>query len=346
MNPRGIDRPLRWGILSTGRIARTFASQLPQGNGTLVAVASRSIREARAFATTVPGATPHGSYQELLDNPSVEAVYIATPHPFHVEWATRAAAAGKHILCEKPMGMSASQVELAITAARIHGVFLMEAFMYRCHPVTAFLIEWVRAERLGRLQHIAACFSFDAPVPPEHRLVALALGGGGILDIGCYPISLIRLLAGASANKPFAEPLTFKGTARLLPTGADGAASALLTFADGLTAEAHCGVALQRGAWVELTGTRGRLRIDQPWLSRWLGRNALVWHQPHGRFWSVPHPVFSARPVYALQAAEVARCVRSGLKQSPKISWDDSLGNARVLDAWLAEAGVHHPNPA
>ncbi len=143
----------------------------------------------------------------------MEAVYIATPHPMHADWALKAAKAGKHILCEKPLTMNHPDSARVVDAARRNRVFLMEAFMYRCHPQTARLVELIRKKCVGEVRLIQASFCFEAPVDVHHRLFNPRLGGGGILDIGCYPVSMARLIAGAVLGKPFAEPLEVKGTA-------------------------------------------------------------------------------------------------------------------------------------
>ncbi len=144
-------RRLTWGIIGTGRIAHTFAKAMPTSRtGKLVAVASRTQAAADAFAKEFPGIWAHGSYDALLADPEVQAVYISTPHPMHLEWTIRAARAGKHILCEKPIGMNHAEAMMAAEAARQNGVFLMEAFMYRAHPQTAKIVEIVRSGRSRR----------------------------------------------------------------------------------------------------------------------------------------------------------------------------------------------------
>jgi len=202
---------LRWGIMGTGAIARKFASGLKDSRtGQLVAVGSRADETLGAFLADYP-ARGHATYEGLLADPEVEAVYISTPHPMHAEWAIRAARAGKHILCEKPLTMNAAEAEAVIEAARAGGVFLMEAFMYRCHPQTQRLLELVREGSIGRLRLVQAVFSFRSAWNPKGRLFDPALGGGGILDVGCYCVSMSRLLAGVGAGAAFAEPIEGRG---------------------------------------------------------------------------------------------------------------------------------------
>jgi predicted dehydrogenase len=194
---------LAWGILGTGAIARTFASQLPRSKtGKLLAVASRSRETAEQFGNEFDIPHRHTSYDALLADDSVRAVYIATPHPFHAEWAIRAAQARKHILCEKPLGLNHAEAMAVVEAAHDNGVFLMEAFMYRCAPQTRKLVELLRERVIGDVRIIHATFGFHWPVEfnTESRLTNHALGGGGILDVGCYPMSIARLVAGVATG--------------------------------------------------------------------------------------------------------------------------------------------------
>jgi len=196
-----MSEKLAWGILGTGSIAKTFARGVNQSkNCRLAAVGSRTKESAETFgeALNVPVGHRHASYESLLADPTVQAVYIATPHPFHIDWAIRAAAAKKHLLVEKPIGLNAAEAMAIIEAAIEHDVFLMEAFMYRCHPQTAKLVELIKEGVIGEVRLIQATFSFHWPKPfnPDSRLTSNAMAGGGILDVGCYPVSLSRLIAG------------------------------------------------------------------------------------------------------------------------------------------------------
>ena len=262
------DSRLAWGIIGTGSIARTFAKSIPtSATGRLVAVGSRTQAAADAFAKDFPSLRAHGSYEALLSDPDVQAVYISTPHPMHAEWAVRAARAGKHILCEKPIAMNHAEAMAAAEAARQNGVFLMEAFMYRSHPQTARIVEIIRSGRLGKLRLIEATFAFDAGYfNPESRLFSKDLGGGAILDVGCYCMSMTRLLAGAAEGKPFAEPIQMKAIANLAESGADEQTQALLTFPNGLQARLITATRLDLGGNVTVTGSDAVLRIPSPWI--------------------------------------------------------------------------------
>ena len=188
---------LSWGIIGTGGIAKTFAQGLIHSRtGKLIAVGSRDHSSAKSFAEKFNPITAHGSYEALLADPDVQAVYISTPHPFHAEWCIKAARAKKHILCEKPLTLNYPEAMVVAEAARENKVFLMEAFMYRCHPQTAKLVDLIRSGEIGDVGVIQATFSFKGHFHSNGRLFSNELGGGGILDVGCYAMSIARLLAG------------------------------------------------------------------------------------------------------------------------------------------------------
>jgi predicted dehydrogenase len=237
---------LRWGILGAGGIAATFAKALPLSRtGRLAAVGSRDGAKAAEFAAKHGGARAHGSYKALLADPEVDAVYIATPHPQHAEWCIRAARAGKHILCEKPITLNHAEAMVVAETARQAGVFLMEAFMYRCHPQTQRLTDLIRNGAIGEVRMIQATFSFQAGFNADGRLFSNELGGGGILDVGCYTTSIARLVAGAATGKLFADPLRVDGRAVLHPeTGVDAYAAAVAEFPGGILAHLATGVML------------------------------------------------------------------------------------------------------
>src|SRR5947209_2315114 len=203
-----MSRTLSWGILGTGRIAGVFARGVKQSQtGTLVAVGSRSQAAADTFGETWHIPHRYSRYEDVLADQRVQAVYIAIPHPFHAEWAIKAAEAGKHVLCEKPIALNHAEAMAVVESAQRHDVFLMEAYMYRCHPQTAKLLELIRSGMIGQVRVIQATFSFQADAHPEGRLFNNALGGGGILDVGGYCTSMARLIAGSATGQAVAEPV-------------------------------------------------------------------------------------------------------------------------------------------
>jgi predicted dehydrogenase/diketogulonate reductase-like aldo/keto reductase len=328
-------KQVQWGILGTGRIARTFAQALVNSRtGQPYAVASRSQESADNFARQHGTAQSYGSYEALLKDPEVAAVYISTPHPIHVEWIIKAARAGKHILCEKPLTLNYSEAMAAVEAARESGVFLMEAFMYRCHPQTARLVEIVRGGDLGEVRFIEATFSFKSPFDPESRLFSQSLGGGGILDVGCYCVSMARLIAGAARGMPFVEPVEVKGSAYIGKTSrVDEYAAAIMSFPGDIIAVLSTGVGLAQENRVQIYGTEGRLLVPSPWAP---GRTAKMTLY-RGRE-AEEITVEADRGVYALEADVAGERISEG--QAPEMSWDDSLGNIASLDRWRDAVGL------
>jgi predicted dehydrogenase len=301
-------------------------------SGELAAIGSRSNAAALAFAKDFP-AVCHGSYAALLADPRVQAVYISTPHPHHAEWAIRAAEAGKHVLCEKPLAMSRAEAHSMIESARHHGVFLMEGFMYRCHPQTLRLAELIRDGIIGELRLIRATFSFCCPFDPESRLFNAALGGGGILDVGCYCISMARLIAGAASGKPFENPLEVKGSGVIGATGVDEYAIASLKFPNAVLAQVAAGVQLDLENNVRLVGSEGSILVPSPWniANNEPGFSKILIFKGH-----IPEEIVieTDRGLYAIEADHIAEQIAMGRRQSPLISWEDSLGNMEVLDEW------------
>ena len=336
--------------MGAGRIARTFAQGLTESRtGTLLAVGSRSAKKANAFCNELElnlgAANQHGSYEALLADPDVDAVYIATPHPLHAKWAVKAAEAGKHILCEKPLTMNAAEAAAVIEAARRHDVFLMEAFMYRCHPQTARIVELVKDGAIGDVRLIQATFSFHAGFDPDGRLFNKALGGGGILDVGCYPVSLVRLVAGAAAGEDFLDPVTVVGCGHLGPTGVDEWAAATLEFPGGIIAQVATGVALQQENVARVFGSDGWFLVSSPWGGeRGGGTTKIMLHRKgkgNGKA-KEPEEILTEtdRQLFSFEADIVAEHIDARQAPSPAMTWADTLGNMKTLDRWRAAIGL------
>ncbi len=335
---------LTWGILSTGRIARMFATALAASRtGRLVAVGSRTAEAAGKFAADFGGITAHASYGALLADPAVSAVYIGTPHDSHAELCVRAAQAGKHILCEKPLALNHADAARAVAAARRHRVFLMEAFMYRCHPQTAKLAELVRSGAVGELRLITAVFCFNRPVDPKLRLYNRALGGGAILDIGCYPASIARLIAGAGEGKPFAEPVEFHGTGRIHPVAqVDEQAAATLKFPGGALAQLTCGTTTAKELSVRIHGTEGIISLPAPFHpgTDMEGPGRIIVQRTGA---AAEEIICNADAgLYTLEADTVGDAVARGELEAAAMSHADSLGNMALLDRWRAAVGMKY----
>lgn len=347
---------IRWGIIGPGSIARVFCNGLRfSQTGEAVAVASRDRQKATQFADLFSIGTIHASYDALLADDGVDAVYVATIHPAHLEWVEKAAAAGKHILVEKPMGMNAGQVEAMVKAARSNDVFLMEAFMYRCHPQMQKLAELIADGAIGPVRVVRSAFGYRAGFNPDSRAYCRELGGGGIMDVGCYPASAARFVAGAASEKPFLDPIEVKASGIIGESGVDYYTAATLRFENGVIGEISTGVACNLPGEIAVFGEEGILRVTQPWLPSSPCRTAqhalpLDTTFPSSelvleRGGSVEHiEVVADRDLFTYEADAVAAHIDA--RQSPTMSWDDSLGNMRLLDHWRAQIGLRYPQDA
>ena len=343
---------LNWGVIGAGGIARVFCNGMRfSKTGQIAAVASRSKERADRLATAFSIPKQYTDYESLLADNEIDAVYICTIHPAHVEWVIKAAEAGKHILVEKPIGMNSTEASAMVEAARANDVFLMEAFMYRCHPQTQKLAALVREGAIGQVKMIRTVFSYDASYDPTSRAYANELGGGGILDVGCYTASMTRLIAGAASGKPFLDPVQVKGCAKIGPTGVDHYAAATLQFENDIIAELITGVSCRMPDEVSIYGTEGVLRVPNPWLPSSPCRGAreplpldTVFPPTSLNLWRYGEPepeeivVEVDRDLFTYEADTVAENIVH--RQSPAMSWQDTLGNMKLLDRWRREGGV------
>ncbi|MBJ7576603.1 aldo/keto reductase [Devosia sp. MC532] len=334
---------IRWGIIGPGSIAKAFrGGLLDSEHGELAAIATRDPSRA-SLATDFPGIRVVHGYDALLADADIDAVYIAVPHTGHAEWAIKAAEAGKHVLVEKPFALSAHEADAVFHAHRKAGTFAGEAFMYRLHPQTAKIIELVKSGVIGEVRMIQSSFGFNmGSFQPEHRLFASKLAGGGIMDVGCYPVSMARLLAGAVDGKPFADPVKVSGTAALNAEGTDDTAAAILTFGNGIVAQVSCAVMANLDNVLHIHGSQGRIDVPDFWFAggnrdQGLGKIEIV---KGGKTESVS--VNETRHVYSFEADAASKAILEGRQEfaEPGMSWNDTLGNLRVLDKWRADAGI------
>ncbi|MCU1528026.1 MAG: oxidoreductase [Frondihabitans sp.] len=333
--------PFGWAVLGPGSIARRFVSQLPASSGVLVAVGSTNEQRASALAEF---AAEHGfenvrtgTYEEVLADPAVDAVYVSTVHTGHAHLVLAAIEAGKAVLCEKPLSPNNGTTMTLVDAARTAGVPLVEAYMYRFHPQTTKLLELVRDGAIGQLTHIDAAFAFDTS-SREGRLFDAATAGGGILDVGGYPVSLARAVAGAAVGRPFAEPTELHASGTVGPTGVDEWTVAQLSFPGDVTASVRTGVRLQDDNTATVYGSLGSIHLEDPWT---LSENPELVLRVAGEE-PQTFTFGDARP-YALEADATASAVASGAGEAPAMSLGDSLGNAKVLDQWRDAIGVRFP---
>ncbi len=347
---------LAWGILGTGNIAHTFARGLAQSQtGRLLAVASRTQEKAAQFAAEFGALRSYGSYDDLLADPEVQAVYISLPNHLHARWTVRAAQAGKHILCEKPLASNYAEAMTAIEAARENDVFLMEAFMYRCHPQTAKLAELVREGVIGRVRLIQAHFAFDMKGPRENVRQQNHSSGGGIMDVGCYTASMARLVAGAANGLPFANPMIardgYRSQTELKALGyinpdnrVDEWTMATVRFPGDIIASLTTGIQVRVDSALRIWGSDGNIIVPNPWFPgdpRHGGdEGARIIINRDGQEPEEITVTTGGQYLYAIEADTVARHLADRQAPSPAMSWDDSLGNMLTLDAWRKEIGL------
>ncbi|MEW6225979.1 MAG: Gfo/Idh/MocA family oxidoreductase [Chloroflexota bacterium] len=251
-------RRIRWGVLSTAGIAtgKVIPGLHKSANGEVLAIASRDEGRARDAASAMGIPRAYGSYEALLADPDVDAVYIPLPNHLHAPWTIAAARAGKHVLCEKPLAMTAQVAQEMVDAAAAAGVLLMEAFMYRLHPSWEAAREMVASGRIGRLRAVDSWFSYFNDDPANIRNIREA-GGGALFDIGCYSVNLSRMLFGAEPDRVGAVVV------RDPASGVDVLTSGVLGFGDG-TATFTCSTRTEPDQRVDIYGTDGRVSIEIP----------------------------------------------------------------------------------
>src|SRR4051812_2012484 len=322
---------IRWGVLSTAKIAREKVIPATQRSelGSVVAIASRDLARAKSVASQLGIQRAFGSYDELLADPDVDAVYIPLPNHMHVPWSLRAIKAGKHVLCEKPIGLSVIEAEeLANGAAAQPQLKVMEAFMYRFHPQWLTARQLVREGRIGELRTIDTQFSYFNDDPLNIRNQP-GIGGGALMDIGCYPISLSRFLFGG-------EPARVISHIELDPTmRIDRLTSAVLEFAAG-TATFTCGTQIAPYQRVNIFGTGGRIEIEIPFNAP-ADRPCRVWLQKGAELGPAEEIRFEVCNQYTLQADAFARAILDDTGVPTPLA--DAIANMRVIERVVASAG-------
>ena len=315
---------LRWGLMSTADINGALLSS---GHGEFVAVASRSAERAEAYAREHGLARAYGSYEDLLADPEVDAVYVPLPNSMHVEWSIRALEAGKHVLCEKPMSRHPEDVERAFDVAARAGLVLMEAFMWRHHPQLERARELIGAGAIGEVRLVRAAFSFTGRPAGDIRLQR-GLEGGGLMDVGCYCLSGCRALAGA-------EPARVYGEQVLGGDGVDVAFAATLRFPGDVLGTFDCGMSYVPRDELEAIGDDGSLFLDDPWH----GRRAIIEvRRPDGSTERVEPGQANS---YALELQNFEAAVRG---DAPALlGRDDALAQARAIAALYRSADEGRP---
>jgi xylose dehydrogenase (NAD/NADP) len=312
----------RFGLLSTARINRkVIAGAAESRELEVVAVASRDQARADAYAREHGIATAYGSYEALLADPSIDAVYIPLPNGLHCEWSIRALEAGKHVLCEKPMSMDPSAVAAVFDVAEAQGLICMEAFMWRHNPQTRRLEELVGGGAIGELRVIRSDFGFTLdPASGDVRLSS-ELEGGALADLGCYCISATRLIGG--------EPESVVARQVLAPSGVDLRIGGTLAHAADVLAELYCGFDLPRRHALEVIGSEGSILVEDPWHCRRVGLRLTR----GGELEMIEIELVDS---YRLELENLSRAIRG--EEAPLLGRDDAMGQARTIAALLQAA--------
>ena len=340
-----MDRKLRWGILGTGNIARQFAAGVTASSRCqLAAVGSRTAKKASDFAAEFQIPAAHGEYAGLINQKNIDAIYVSLPNSMHHEWTIAALKAGKHVLCEKPLASNAAEAEEMFDVAKAAGRVLIEALMYRSHPLTLAIVDAVKSGTIGELKIIRTSFCFSARVRQGNIRFSSELAGGSLMDVGCYCISLSRLLAGS-------EPKSIQCVGQLLESGVDEYAAGTLVFPNGIVASMMCGLTVHADNTAWLCGTEGYIEIPIPWKPPAgqavyvVSRSAPPRMDAPGEKPVTPgsapkdvRQVAAPGELYGFEADDFAAAVLDGT--SPRVTRSDSIGNMRVLDEMRRQIGV------
>lgn len=326
--------------MGTGNIAGQFAQGVAGATRSVIsAVGSRTAEAADAFGETHGIANRHATYDALLADDTVDAIYLSLPNSMHHEWTIKSIEAGKHVLCEKPIASNAAETEAMFDTAAKHGKVLVEAFMYRSHPLTHAVVQHVRDSAIGKVKLIRTSFCYRTNQIQDNVRFSAELVGGALMDIGCYCISFARLIADA-------EPDLAQCTAVLHETGVDELAAGYLKFPDDVICNFVCGMRVQTDNTALINGEEGFIAVPIPWKPPVEGAEFHIDGMAPPRQDKAAPPkigrqtirVDAGAPLYGLEADEFAATVLDGAP--PAVSKADTLGNMRVLDTLRAQAGL------
>jgi predicted dehydrogenase len=326
--------PVRWGVLSVANIGVKYVvpALLASSNGQLMAVASRNPHRAREHFAHIPQVRIYGAYESLLEDPEIEAVYIPLPNSLHAEWSIKALEAGKHVLCEKPLAMTANQGRTMVEVARENDRLLMEAFMYRFHPQTLWALEQVRSGSIGEVKLVCASFAFNVMLPPHPHNIRLqaALAGGSLMDVGCYPVNFCRAVFGHPPSAAAAR--VYKpddGQVEL-------SANAVLDFGDGCFGLIDSSFDLPTRQVAEIHGEDGSISIPLPFTPGDVEVEVVL--SLEGQ---TIHQHFARVDQYRLEVEHFGASVRSGTQ--PVLSLRETIENLETIEAIYHSAGYPWP---
>ena len=323
-----MDKRLNWGLLSTAKINRALIKPLNASKRTrLLAVASRSISSAEAYAREWNIPRAHGSYEALLADPEIDVIYNSLPNHLHAEWTIKALRAGKHVLCEKPFALTLAEVDAMSQAAHETGKVLAEAFMYLHHAQTLKIKEIVDSGVLGKLQLIKGAFTFTLTREGNYRWME-EMGGGSIWDVGCYPISFARMIVGAEPVEVFGWQLTGQG-------GSDESFFGQMRFKDEVHMQFDCGFRSPSRSFIEIVGTDATLNIPDPFKP---GRKNEIYLNHNNEMQTIK---INGGELYSGEVEDICDAILNN--RPPRISLTDSRGNTSVILALLQSAEGRKP---
>jgi predicted dehydrogenase len=318
---------IRWGILAPGGIAEAFATAVnDHTQSTIVAAGSRSLERAQAFCDKFDAGTAYGSYEELVQDPNVDAVYVASPHNYHRDHALLAINAGKHVLVEKAFALNASQAREVLDAARDKGVFLMEAMWTRHLPHINELRGVIESGEIGDVVSVLADHGQLLTHVP--RLMDPELAGGALLDLGVYPIAFTHDILG--------KPESIVAVGQMTDTGVDGQVGMVFSYGDRAQATLHTTLWAKTATSAVIAGTKGRIEVEGDFYTP----SAFTVINNDGATSRVDGKVPGG---YAYEAAEVARCITAGETESPRMTWQDTIEIMEMMDEVRSQIGLSYP---
>ena len=324
--------PVRWGVLSAANIAvkRVAPAIVASSTGRLVAVGSRNPPRARELFAFAPEVIIYNDYESVINDPEIEAIYIPLPNSLHAEWTIKALQAGKHVLCEKPLAVTAEQGVTMVQAARENGMLLMEAFMYRFHPQTIWTLEQIANGRIGNVKLIHSSFSFNVGSRPHDIRLQADLAGGSLMDVGCYPVNLCRAIYGRT-------PIAVGARVYTPAMGeVERYASAVLDFDDGCFGLIDSSFELPTRQVAEIIGEAGTITVPLPFTPGHIEAMvilALEGQTIHQRFSPVDH--------FRLEVEHFSACIRYG--HQPLLSLEETIENLATIEAIYQSAGYRWP---
>lgn len=322
--------PLRWGIIGPGKIARKFAQAMTAvEDGVLYAVASRDPERAQAFSKEFGAKVAYGAYEQIVDDPEVDVIYVSTPHRFHFENAMLCLQAGKPVLCEKPLTVTSREAEVLFQTAQAKAIFFMEALWSRYLPIYQVIREWLDKDLIGEPRLVSSTFGIIGNPDPEWRMFNANLAGGALLDLGVYNISLSQWVLRKN-------PVSFLAQGIIGATNVDELTSAHLFYEGGVVSQFTCNLISRNSNDMFVYGTDGHIHIHT---SFWTPESASLWI---GGRESIERRPFRKNG-FEYQIEEATTCIRDGKLESPRMTHADTLANMQLMDAIREEIGLKYP---